>query len=94
MADEPTAGVPVEDQDDDEEATRKATFAVPAPYCDAYYLTTWPGHIRMSFGEYYDRPYYRTAVVMSLDDVESFLKSLTKVVERQREKDKVPKAAD
>ncbi len=58
---------------------------VPAVYCDTFSTGLIPGNrmIRIVFGDYISRqdyPFYRSAVVMPIDDIEVLIKHLTRRV--------------
>jgi hypothetical protein len=85
MADEPqppSAGA-TSSEDEDSRLSRESSLGLTALYCDAFHLTTWPGHVRISLGEYFDRAYYRAAVVMPLEDARALAKDLLQVIERE-----------
>jgi hypothetical protein len=90
MAEQPNEA----DQPDSEpDADARNTFDLPALFCDAFFVTSWPGHVRISLGEYFDRPYYRTAVVLSLDDALELSKALAKTIARLQVQEK-PKGTE
>ncbi len=69
----------------------RAAAAVPAVYIDAWLLTTWPGHIRITFGENMrGTATYRNAVVMQSKDAERICKHILRVIEKQKDRDAAP----
>jgi hypothetical protein len=61
---------------------------LPSTYIDTYFISTWPGHVRMVFGEGVgDEAFYRLAVVLPLEIVEDLIETLTKMVKAEKERD-------
>jgi hypothetical protein len=70
-----------------------AARQLSAPYCDSYFLTTWPNIVRIAFGESLEgESYYRTAVIMPVEDAEDLAKSILDFVQRLREEKAAEKA--
>ncbi len=74
------------------EKTRKEVSNLPAIYVDAYFLTWWRGHIRISIGEHlYEKNHFRYAFVMPLEDAEELAKDLLEAIKKRKEKDAAEK---
>jgi len=82
-----TSSTPSTEREREELRDYEAMSAIPAPFIDSWYLTTWEGHVRIAFGEALDKIYYRSAVVMALDDAEKFAGRLLRAVERRKKRD-------
>ena len=71
-----------------DEVARQAAADVPALFVDGYFLNSWPGHIRIAFGEYLaGKGRYRTAVVLPLEDAESLAADLVVIAKGLRERE-------
>jgi enterochelin esterase-like enzyme len=85
-ASNPAPADPVSDEEDkaEREVARRSAVELPALYCDAFWTTSWTGHVRIAFGEYLDQPRYRTAIVMPLDEAEALANYILRLVEREK----------
>lgn len=94
MADEQKVDIPTTEDVEAEKAghrmARDEAVKIPARYCDAFWVTSWPGHVRMSFGEYFERPYYHTTIVMTADDAEELSKIVSRIVQDLKENSSKP----
>jgi hypothetical protein len=75
------------EEEESNRLSRESSVQRVGLYCDAFHLVTWRGHVRISLGEYFDRAYYRTAVVMPLEDARSLANNLLEEVKKQEERD-------
>jgi hypothetical protein len=76
-------------------ARSAARAALPAIYIDSWSTLTWTGHVRIALGE--NMPtgdVYRSAIVMTLSDAESFAQHLLGSIDRRREKDRLEMLED
>lgn len=89
MSDTPDASVPEEreqaDPELDEIDDRIARSGIPAIYIDTWFLTTWRGHMRVTFGERVSHiDAYRSAIVLELRDAERLAHQMLEMVERRK----------
>ena len=76
--------VPLKDDAEDkplfppDEVTR-----LPTIYADNYWLSWWPGHIKIAFGEAFgEKSQFRTAVVLEPETIDSLIKDLQEAQEK------------
>lgn len=82
----PTATASAEEENEDDR-DYEAMARLPAVYADTWYVITWKGHLRMTLGEDFEKPHYRAAFVLELDDAERLAKHILRSVERRRKRD-------
>lgn len=75
----PEPAVRRESNEDDD----AALASIPATFCDAFTVSSWEGHVRLSLGEFLgDKLHYRVAVVMPVEDVRELITYLERAVKR------------
>ena len=80
-----TAAEVAELENDEEKIARSG---IPAIYIDTWFLTTWRGHMRITFGETVSKiDAYRSAIVLELNDAEKLSRQILKMIERRKEKE-------
>lgn len=87
MAEEPERAPEATPQTDVQEtdAEKAARAAIPAVYIDTWFLTTWRGHIRITFGERVSRlDMYRSAIVMELRDAERLCNHMLEMINERK----------
>lgn len=93
MADERNLSDDLEEDEGKLGIEREAALALPAVYVDTWFLSTWRGHIRITFGEATrsgaDR--YRFAMVLEQQDAQVLAKQIQRMLDRREEKDAAPK---
>ena len=65
---------------------------LPATFIDSFWLTIWQGHIRFTFGEnLVGKTWYRSGIVMEIEDAEALAKDITTLVARFKSRAKESK---
>lgn len=79
----PEANPQADVEETDEERAERA--AIPAIYIDTWFLTTWKGHIRITFGERVSRlDTYRSAIVMEMRDAERLCEHILEMINERK----------
>ncbi len=91
--DDVTGGEGYTQEELEEEEERIARAGVPAIYIDTWFLTTWRGHMRITFGETVSKvDSYRSAIVLELRDAEKLAQQMLRMVQRRKAREEVPAA--
>jgi hypothetical protein len=91
MAEEPRpTAAQISLQNERKRLKRDATAVIPSTFIDTWYLSTWNGHIRITFGEQIgDDDYYRAAIVMELKEAEGLATHMIEAIAKRRAKDDI-----
>ena len=75
---------------DDKIAVPSGVKEQPAIYCDYYFVSTWPDHVRITFGELFGDDFvsYRSAVLMTIDDAEGMIDLLRELIDKEKARPK------
>ena len=89
MSDTPDGGAADRDTQEERELDqideKIARSGIPAIYIDTWFLTTWRGHMRITFGETVSHiDAYRSAIVLELRDAEKLAKQMLEMVARRK----------
>jgi hypothetical protein len=70
--------------------TPEDVMSLPAIHVDSYWVITWPSRIRITFGEVFfgNTVRYRTAISMGLAEAERFVRFLSDMIEKEKERQK------
>jgi hypothetical protein len=72
----------------DEDSPRPPPGELPATYIDTWHVSTWKGHMRVTFGEEIGHVrYLRSAIVLTLDDAEMLGRMMLDMAGKRRKKE-------